>query len=197
MKSIKLSICICSLHERAQLLARLLDCLAKQHRIDECQILINIDDGQQMIGIKRNCMVQDSFGEYIVHIDDDDLVHPSYIDLVLLAIETNPDVDAIAIRGRRVDTRERVEPVLFDYRLMDPTTSNTDKLGVIWRSPGHLCPMRSDIARRTMFPEVEPEDLPWVAAVGPKIKTLARAGGEGIVLYSYLWDSSKVYRWNR
>jgi len=197
MKPLRLSICICSLHERAELLARLLDCLAKQNRIDECQILINVDAGQQTIGVKRNYMVNDSLGAYVVHIDDDDLVHPSYVELVLIAIESNPGVHAIAIRGRRVDTAGQVAPVEFDYRLMSPTFAEGDKDGVIWRSPGHLCPIRSDIARSTMFPETEPEDLPWVAEVGPKIATLARAGSEGMVLYSYLWDSKKMYRWDK
>src|SRR5271163_3017467 len=132
MKPIKLSICICSLHERASLLARLLDCLAGQHRIDECQILINIDNEQQTIGVKRNYLVHDTLGAYVVHIDDDDLVHPNYIGLVLLAIDIHYGVDAIAVRGRRTDIHNLVDPVQFDYRLMDSTISNTDKSGVIW-----------------------------------------------------------------
>ncbi len=197
MKPIKLSICICSLHERAELLVRLLKCLAEQSRLDEVQILVNVDAGQQTIGVKRNYLVNDSLGEYVVHIDDDDLVHPAYVSKILNAIDGNSWPDAIAIRGKRFDVAGHQDPVTFDYQLMRSDQAETDKDGVMWRSPGHLCPIRADIARQVMFPEVEPEDLVWVHRAGQFIKTLVRAGEPGEVLYQYLWDSTKRYRWNQ
>ena len=194
MSKIKLSICICSIHERAPLLMRLLQRLKDQQRISETQILIRTDAGQELIGVKRNYLVNDALGDYVVHIDDDDLVHPKYVPKILSAIDSFPGVDVIALRGVRHDVRAVEDAITFDYRLMQAHSPETHN-GVMWRSPGHLCPLRNDLARATMFPETEPEDLQWVAALGPKLKTLARAGDPDEVLYYYLWDSQKIYRW--
>lgn len=195
MKSLKLSICICSLHSRRIQLDQLLDVLWIQSRYSEIEILVAIDAGQALIGVKRNRLVQAARGEYVVHIDDDDLVHGAYIPKILHAIDNNPGVDAIVLRGERIENGQDSQKVLFDYRVKFGPTQTIDN--VVWRSPGHLCPVRRDLAQLVLFPDREPEDLVWCDAIAPYLHTEARAGREGEVLYYYRWDSTKYYRWEQ
>jgi glycosyltransferase involved in cell wall biosynthesis len=190
MKPIKLSICICSLHQRADQLAELLERLRIQARRDEIEILIAIDGGQELVGVKRNRLVQQTKGDFVVHIDDDDLVSLRYVAGILLAIDMDPDADAIAIRGVR--TENDLDPVFFDYRLgAKGQESETDKNGVIWRSPGHICPIKGPVARGIPFPETEPEDLVWCDRIRPHIHKVSHAGFASEILYFYRWDSTK------
>lgn len=191
---IKLSICICSIPSRHETLTRLLKCLTEQRRLDEAQVLVSIDTGALKMGPKRNALVQQAVGEYVVHIDDDDLVHPDYLGKILDAIDADPDVDAIVLRGRRIDAHGKYDPLLFDYRIMSGDVAETEN-GVLWRSPGHVCPVRIDLALRAQFPDHEPEDLTYVSKLAPMIKRVARAGDPEDVLYHYLWDSKEVKRW--
>lgn len=198
MKPIKLSICICSLHQRADKLAALLFCLQKtQKHTDEIEILISIDGGQEKVGVKRNRLVSQTQGDFVVHIDDDDLVSTRYVSQVISAIDQNPDVDAITIRGFRAEAgptnyRGGTSPVVFDYRLgAGGLESETDAKGVIWRSPGHICPIRGYLARQQPFPIVEPEDLVWCEQMKPLIKSAVSAGDGDEILYFYRYDSTK------
>ena len=186
----KLSICIPSLHARRNLLVRLLAAL-DQPRADETEILIAIDGGEQILGAKRNSLVKSAIGEYIIWIDDDDMVDSTYIDKILTAIEATR-ADAIALLGMRIDTMGRVKPQPFGYRKMG-LGIEYDEAGTLWRSPGHLCAVRSEIVRAVPFIERNTaEDLVWCEAVQPRLQTVALASDQ--VLYHYLWDSRKTYR---
>src|SRR5512135_2544699 len=115
MKPVKLSVCICSLHERHATLNVLLNNLRGQARSDEIEILVASDAGQSPTGAKRSRLVQTAIGEFIVHVDDDDDVHPEYVPKILAAIDRYPTTDAVLIRGRR--THKDGEPIVFDYKL--------------------------------------------------------------------------------
>lgn len=192
----KLSICIASLHTRSALLSNLLARLSGQARVNEIEILVDIDGGAKLTGQKRNALVARAIGDYIVHVDDDDNVSDYYVSKILFALDLfAPTVDVVVLRGLRVDINGIEPPVYFDYRLMVGDRAETDKDGVMWRSPGHLCPIRRDIAKAVPFPDGEPEDLMWVERACPLIGTIARAGDSDEVLYYYQWDSKKVARW--
>ena len=195
MKPIKLSICICSLHSRRRTMQAIVERLQAQPRSDEIEILIAADAGQLPTGAKRSRLLQAASGEYVVHVDDDDDVHPQYVPKILAAIDANPNVDAILIRGRR--THENGAPIVFDYKLGSGTfQGETDADGVLWRSPGPLCPIRGQLAKMLPFDGVwGEEDLSWVDKLKPHIKTAARAGEPGEVLYHYLYDPMKKLPW--
>jgi glycosyltransferase involved in cell wall biosynthesis len=191
-----LSIVIISLASRRKLLLGLLDILATQKRADEAEILVAIDHGGSSIADKRNRLVAAAKGDYICHIDDDDRVAPHYVSAILRAAETRPD--CILVRGERTvdryDNHGRkvtVDRVVFDYRLGGVEAEKVG--GVLWRSPGHLCPVRADIAKSVSFPTMEGgvgEDLRWLEAIKPKLATAQRAGG-GEVLYYYRFEPVK------
>lgn len=91
----KLSILICSLEERKDLLNRLLDCLNKQ-KTDDVEIIVETDNGKLSIGDKRNLLLNKATGDYVCFIDDDDLVSDKYISLILKALENTPDCVGIS-----------------------------------------------------------------------------------------------------
>jgi len=91
-----LSILICHLEERKELLDRLMACLEKQ-MTGEVEIVIETDkglaNGGMKRGLKRNMLLYKARGEYVSMVDDDDLVsdgteHPAYIPSILTAIES-------------------------------------------------------------------------------------------------------------
>ena len=63
----------------------------------DAEIIYDIDEGQVSIGVKRQRMLHKANGEYIVFIDDDDLVAENYVDLILGALKTGPDCVGIHI----------------------------------------------------------------------------------------------------
>lgn len=190
MKPIKLSICIPSLHSRSETLIDLLEQLRAQERYDEVEVLIDADAGAGLVGDKRNRLLAAASGAYVCSIDDDDEVAPDYIPKILAAIDANPGVDSIAFRGSCTTDNES-DPQLFDYRLGGREGERAG--GVLWRSPGHLCPIRAPLAKSVKFPALvrRGEDLPWSAELAPLLQTCARAGAEGEILYRYRLDGGK------
>lgn len=189
----KLSICIASLQSRSADLAALLAALQAQPRIREVEILISIDERHETVCDKRNRLLQQASGRYICTFDDDDLPSPRYLEAILTAIDSNPGVDAIVFRG--VCTRDDggAPPQLFDYAIGIDGAVHRD--GVLWRTPCHLTPIRADIAKSVPFPDVRHgEDTALVEAIAPHIRTAARAGAEGEVLYHYHLDAQKEQR---
>lgn len=191
---IDLSICIPSLHSRTLQLSECLLALRPiksiAHRVE---ILIEIDGGEIGPGAKRNKLIAASHGRYICHVDDDDLVSPGYLYKILTAIDEH-EPDAVLIRGRR--TEAGANPVEFDYRLdgIEGEWSTVDggRTPLIWRSPGHICPIRAEIVKSVQFPDVRTdEDLVWSAQIASKLQSAARAGAAGEILYNYRWDSTK------
>jgi glycosyltransferase involved in cell wall biosynthesis len=185
----KLSICVCSLYSRRAKLDELLTALITQTTsTHDVEIVISMDNAATPVGAKRNQLVRAARGAYICHVDDDDLVHSTYIEKIIKAIDDNPGIDAIAIRGRRI-TEWSGETVEFDYRLEGDEGVWIDN--VMWRSPGHLCPIRADLVRSIPFPEITGgEDLKWNAALKPYLATCVRAAD--YPLYLYRWNPNKV-----
>lgn len=185
----KLTICISSIPARWETLQQLVNALRAQPRFDEVELLIAVDDRRVPVHLKRTRLTQAAVGQYICHFDDDDLPAPTYVPDILKAIDENPGVDAVAIRGIR--TADGTAPVLFDYRVggVEGETAN----GVVWHTPCHLCPIRSEIAKAVPFPPISVgEDIYWIPLVRPLIKTCARAGAPGKVLYHYRFDPRKA-----
>ncbi len=188
MKPIRLSICISALAQRNDSLAGLIDSLVRQPRFHECELIVIMDSGQMQTGSKRNRVLDAAQGEFVCCIDDDDRVAADYIPAILNAIEAGEDVDAILIDG--VQTQASGKTVYFDYELdgIEGRWSG-DK---IWRSPGHLCPIRTTLARLVAFPQpTRGEDLAWSAELRVFLKTARRAASRFGAMYYYMLDPSK------
>jgi hypothetical protein len=183
----KLSICIMSMWHRRHELDALLTSLDSQARSMPVEVLIALDNGRTPPGIKRNQLVAGALGEYLCFVDDDDEVHALYIEKVMDALLANPGVDAVAIRGRRITRWTPDEYVDFDFRLGSSET--TTVRGTVWRSPGPLCPIRTELVRAVPFTAEPGEDLRWCEAMSERLCTLARAAE--FPLYLYRFDPNK------
>ena len=149
----KLSILICSLQNRSVIIKTLLDVLLPQLNND-VEVLINSDGGERSTGKKRNELLDIATGDYIVFIDDDDVVSTNYVSLILEAIKTDPDVIGMHLL---MTTRGRNECRTYHslkYRTWyDEPDPDRKGLKRYFRNPNHLNPVKREHAVATRFPE--------------------------------------------
>lgn len=173
----KLSILICTLPERQDLFNRLFDILQPQ-LTNEVEVVINSDE-EMSIGAKRNWLLENATGTYSAFIDDDDTVSTDYIQKILRAIETNPDV--VGING--IMTYKGTNPRLFVHSLNDNATKN-----IYYRTPNHLNPVKTEIAKQVMFPDISwGEDKDYAHRLLLHLNTEVMTHG---ILYNYLFTKN-------
>jgi len=161
----KLSILICALEKRKQLLENLVKCLKLQGN-ENVEILADIDNGERSVGTKRNNLLYNASGEYVCFIDDDDYISPFYTSNILKAIETG--VDCIGLCGIIVQPRR--EPKLFIHSLKYKEWSEDDN--AYYRCPNHLNPVKREIAIKVGFPDISyHEDMDYSVRLRPELKT--------------------------
>ena len=178
-----LSILICTLPNRIGYLSQLLQVLTPQ-RTDEVEVLTESDNGSMTTGTKRNLLLKRSTGKYVVFIDDDDMVAPTYIADILNAAESNPD--AIVFNGIMTTNGrdERKWYISKDY-------SYEAKGGAYYRYPNHIVPIRREIAMAFPFMDIRiGEDYAWATAIhnAGLIKTEVKIEKE---LYHYQFRTNK------
>jgi glycosyltransferase involved in cell wall biosynthesis len=130
---------------------------------DEMEILT--DNGMDCnIGAKRNRMLQSAKGEYVVFVDDDDLVTPDYVSKIFSGM----GADCIGISGiMTVDGRD-----MKQWHISKQYGSWREENGVYLRTPNHISPVRREIALRVGFPEIEHgEDYAYSMGILPLLKT--------------------------
>ena len=165
----KFSIMVCSLVERMDKLNRLLTCLRPQlERTNEVELLVHMDSRIHAIGKKRNLLLQRAQGEFTAFIDDDDLVSDDYVSAILKAITSDPGVDVIGLEG--IITFGGQNPGRFIHSIT--CGGWYEKGGIFYRTPNHLNPVKSRIARAHRFEEINfGEDQKWSESLAPQLKT--------------------------
>lgn len=87
-----LSILICTIPKRKDLLDRLFTELRSQILQSGKEVEVLIDGKTGTIGAKRQRLLENAQGEYVAFIDDDDMVSSDYLSSILFALESKPDV---------------------------------------------------------------------------------------------------------
>lgn len=158
--SVKWSILICTLENRAltfeRLYKKLQDQINKLNLSDSVEIVFFKDNREHSVGYKRNKLLENSHGEYICFVDDDDDVSDDYIKIIYEKLLKNPDcvslVGIITVCG--TNPRKFIHSIKYDSWFEKNTT--------YYRCPNHLNPIRRDIAIQFKFPEKNfQEDLDW------------------------------------
>lgn len=184
-----LSICICSVFSRKGYLDRMLACLTPQ-LTQRVEFLLAADAGQESIGSKRQRLLEQAKGEFIVFLDDDDLVHPDYVSKVLTAINRNPTVDAITYRSKRFE--DGVYEAECVYSLHSKTNIGyeyIDGFKTYLRYPYHVTPIRRELALKIGFPNKDHcEDTDFAVALHPLLKSEHHLPE---CLYWYYWRSDR------
>jgi hypothetical protein len=154
---IKLSLLIPTTYSRKDMLAELLDHL--KYQIDKCgaldtvEIIIDEDGGESSVGSKRQGLIESARGEFVVHIDSDDWVSSDYIECILLAIESNPDV--IGFEGYMTHDGERRENFKISKDLLYITIKDGYGKNEYLRFNNHLSPIKRDIALKIGFKDMK------------------------------------------
>jgi glycosyltransferase involved in cell wall biosynthesis len=166
----KLSILICHLAARGELLGRLQRILQPQIVGRPVEILTETDEGQTPIGAKRNLLVQRATGEFVAFVDDDDRVSDDYTARILAAITTDPTLDCLGIEGlitqggpRRLFPKLFIHSIVYDRWFEDAAA--------YYRPPNHLNPIARRHASQVPFPEKNiGEDHAWSMAIRPRLQ---------------------------
>ena len=165
----KLSILIPSLVRRLAFQEMLFPFIAAQVDGKDAEIIYDIDEGQVSIGVKRQRMLHKANGEYIVFIDDDDLVAENYVDLILGALKTGPDCVGIHIL-HYVDSEllgKTYHSLKYSHWYDEPCPGRPNIIN-FYRNPNHLNPVRRDIALKVGFPDLTfGEDREYAMGIYP------------------------------
>lgn len=163
MSDVKLSILISSLPERTASLGKLLKAL--EHGLhnykDEVELLVLMDNRHSPSGVKRNHLIDMAKGEFVVNIDDDDLVSEDFISEIMYRIKViAPNVDLIAYNAEAKMEGYCAFTVLtgMDFENEQPKhcgveITNEIILSDIKRKPWHWCTWRRELAQKARFPE--------------------------------------------
>lgn len=156
----KWSIMVLTQTSRAKFLRRLLDVLDPQVEKfkDQVHVDVRMFDPSLSLGDNREVMRQDSMGEYLCFIDDDDLVPQDYVATIL------PLLDGIDYIGFPIK--------IFMDSVLERTAYHslqypgwTTKGGVHYRDISHLNPMRRDLALLCPMEGGVAEDFRWAYAM--------------------------------
>jgi len=142
-----------------------MDCLNPQ-KTSEIQLVVMTDRGEMSTGKKRNWLLNKAIGEYVAHIDDDDLISDDYIKLVMEGIEKN--VDCCSLKG--IITFDGLNRQVFEHSIKYKeylTNKRPNADGVLHeRFPNHLNTIKASIAKRFTFPDKNhSEDTEWAMKV--------------------------------
>jgi cellulose synthase/poly-beta-1,6-N-acetylglucosamine synthase-like glycosyltransferase len=190
LHSTLLTICICSIFTRQNYLDRLLAVLRPQLS-QRVELLLACDAGQAAIGEKRQRLLEQARGEFVVFIDDDDLISPDYVRQILGAIYRNPAADAITYRSKRYCDGVYEADCIYSLRNASNEGFVTiDGFKTYTRWPYHVTPLRRALALKVGFCRLDfLEDTIFATALRPLLKS------EEFIeeyLYFYWWRTKRT-----
>jgi len=124
---------------------------------DKVQLLFYKDKrGENTTGHKRNVLIEQSTGKYVVFVDDDDNVSNRYVATIINAINEH-DVDAFGIQG--IYTENGANSTYFETGLKHHWEKTN---GWYTRTINHISPIKREHAIKIKFPDkVFGEDYEW------------------------------------
>ena len=124
---------------------------------DLVQLLFYKDrKGEHTTGYKRNVLIQNAKGKFVVFVDDDDDVSQDYVKSIVDKIALNPDLDAIGING--IYTSNGVQTPFETGARWNWEMTN----GYYTRFINHISPVKRAHALKIKFPDTTiGEDYDW------------------------------------
>lgn len=163
-----LSILLPTIISRAATFAKLHEFLLKQAEGKPVEIIVACDNKEISIGKKRQDLLLQATGEYVVYIDDDDWVAETYVDDILKALEEQPDCVGFLIRC----TQNGRNPVMAKASIKYKKWGENEDGYAHTRSPYQKTPVRRSIALLVGFPDLRyAEDKVYSAGLVRHVKT--------------------------
>lgn len=191
----KWSILILTVPQRRVMCDRLLDVLRPQLLGHEQEIELLVESVNPKlrfpVGMSREILRLHAIGEYISHIDDDDMVSEDYVESILPMLD---GVDYVAFRLAMV--HDGVFSYIEERGLCFGGVHN-DGMNVHYRDISHLCPVKRELALKVPMygvpgetPISHCEDSRWADEMRAA-KILRTEHRINKVLYHYFWRSEK------
>lgn len=184
-----LTITIASVSIRKDMLVTLLAELNRQINENgyekDVEILVD-DDDKRFLGTKRKEMLSKAQGLFTCAIDDDDWISENYVRLIVEAIKNNPAVDNLKINGIITTDGENPKKWIISCHFEDWF----EEEGVYYRTPNHICPIKTELVRIADFDEVAwGEDYPFSQRIKPLVKSEVEIE-EPLYFYQYSVNGS-------
>lgn len=181
-QGIALSILIPSVPERTAHLSRMVDELNKQIAGKPVELLVVTDNRKRTTGAKRNLLIEQAQGQFIVFVDDDDVLLPNYVDSLLRHIEDNPKADCIVF-----DVAVYLEGKFSKLCKYGIEYEHSEDSQYYYRKPNHLMCHARRLASRHKFLDISyGEDDEWGKRIAKDIQRQIRIPE---ALYRYVWFS--------
>lgn len=156
---------------------------------DTIELITEKDSKEMTIGDKRNLLVSRATGLFSSFIDDDDQIAPYYVHYITSAIQHNPGIDVIGIKGMFIKDGRGQKPFIHSIECSDYTQDNF----AYYRPPNHINPIRTDIMKQFKFPSVSMgEDTDWAMQI-QRSGALKKEHFIDQILYRYQYVSRKFY----
>jgi hypothetical protein len=140
------------------------------------------------IGTKRNRMMAQVDTEYMAFFDDDDMPGPNYIKHLMEGIDKG--VDCCSLTG--IYTKDGQNPTKFIHSIKYDTLFTGDD-GIFYRPPMHINCLKTEHARKAVFPEWRTsEDSKWAMDL-QHTGVLKTEHWIEEPIYNYLYVSDKKY----
>lgn len=152
------------------------------------EVVVFWNRGGSNIGAYRQALLEESRGEYISFVDDDDRVPPYFCSEIMGALESRPDYV-----GFELKLTDRTRPNVRISRALHSLEHNgwsTDARAYL-RDITHLNPVRRDIAIKGTFEGIRGEDRKWAEQIRPYVKTQVYVDK---VMYFYDYNRRKSQR---
>ncbi|MCM3568566.1 glycosyltransferase family A protein [Neobacillus mesonae] len=173
-----LSILIPSVPERFRYLQRVYTNLVNQTNGKPVEILVMLENKKRTTGAKRNALIEQAQGEYVVFVDDDDELEHDYISEIYSCIQRNPGVDCIVF-----DVAVYSNNVFNRICKYGKEYSHSHDTQFFYRKPNHLMCFSKKLALQHKFKDISlGEDTDWANEIAPFIKSQIRINK---VLYKY------------
>ena len=161
------------------------DYTGTRYDLEDVEIIVVKDNKQNTIGAKREYMYSLANGLYSQMTDDDDELAPNAIELILNAIESNPEIPCITFREKCMmnGVYKSSNHSIRYSQWMD----NQDGFDYV-RSPFYKDVIRTDIAKSVPFPHIRyNEDEQWSKALKPFLTDEIHINEE---LYHYIYNET-------
>lgn len=152
------------------------------------EVILLGDNRRRTLGQKMNDLLRMAQGLYLTFADDDDDVADNYTGEIMKAIVTHPtDVVCFDVRCTLTSKNGRVQESLVKPSLFHDNQEFQDG-GVTLRKPMQIAVWKSDLARRSRWPQGYYEvDVAWAKPLWEWAKSEYRIPQ---ILYHYKWSEA-------